>query len=302
MAQSENEERRPDIFFGLQARHSPPNIEKSDRRVTQAARACPTFSQGRPPRDFGYIAFSSSTYGNGFPPSRPRRKNSMGGVIPLSDATRKPRNFPVVTVVIIAINVVVFLLELGGGDAFVNKWSVVPAQITSGHGLITILTAMFMHGSWSHILGNMVFFWAFGPEIEDAMNPFRYSIFYLLGGLVAMGAQIVIDPHSTVPNLGASGAIAAVMGAFLITYPRDRIKSVVLIGIFVQITMIPAAVLIGIWFLIQLVSYGVVAHTQTGGVAYMAHIGGILFGVLTARLFEDADRIAAQKVLNDFSE
>jgi hypothetical protein len=104
----------------------------------------------------------------------------------------------------------------------VAKWSVVPADIVAGHHWITILTAMFLHGSWSHILGNMVFLWAFGPEIEDAMNPLRYWAFYLLGGLVAMLAQVAASPSSTVPNLGASGAIATVMGAFLVTYPRDR--------------------------------------------------------------------------------
>ena len=226
----------------------------------------------------------------------------MGGVIPLTDSSRRPQHFPIVTVLIITANAIVFLLELTHGESFVTKWSVIPAQVTSGHGLITILTAMFMHGGWSHILGNMVFFWAFGPEIEDAMNPVRFLIFYLLGGLVAMGAQLAMDPHSAVPNLGASGAIAAVMGAFLVTYPRDRIKSLLLIGIFVRMTMIPAALLIGIWFLIQLVSYGAIAHTQQGGVAYMAHIGGIIFGALFARVFESADRIAAQRVLNEFEQ
>jgi membrane associated rhomboid family serine protease len=140
----------------------------------------------------------------------------MGGLIPLGDASRRPASIPIVTGVIILINILVFLLELMRGDAFVMQWSVVPAQITSGHHLITILTAMFMHGSWSHIIGNMVFLWAFAPEIEDAMDPVRYLVFYLLGGLVAMLAQVVADPHSTVPNLGASGAIAAVMGAFIV--------------------------------------------------------------------------------------
>jgi membrane associated rhomboid family serine protease len=135
-------------------------------------------------------------------------------------------------------------------------------------------------------IGNMVFLWAFGPEIEDAMGRGRYLVFFLLGGLVAMFAQVAADPHSTVPNLGASGAIAAVMGAFLVTYPRDRIKSLLLIFIFVKVTFIPAALLIGFWFLIQLVHAGAVAQVQTGGVAYLAHVGGLVFGAITARWFE----------------
>jgi membrane associated rhomboid family serine protease len=192
----------------------------------------------------------------------------------------------VCTAIIIVVNVLVFLLELTRGDAFVSQWSAIPAQITSGHQLITIFTAMFMHGSWSHIIGNMVFLWAFGPEIEDAMGRGRYLLFYLLGGLIAMLAQVAASPHSTVPNLGASGAIAAVMGAFLVTYPRDRIKSLLVIFIFVKVTRIPAALLIGFWFLIQLLNAGSVAQVQTGGVAYLAHVGGFIFGVVTARWFE----------------
>lgn len=210
----------------------------------------------------------------------------MGGLIPLTDASRRPTRVPVVTVFIILVNAFVFVLELMNGETFVTQWSAIPAQITSGHHWITILTAMFMHGSWSHIIGNMIFLWAFAPEIEDAMGRGRYLIFYLLGGLVAMLAQVVADPHSTVPNLGASGAIAAVMGAFLVTYPRDRIKSVLFIFVFVRITIIPAALLIGVWFASQLFHAGSVANTQTGGVAYLAHVGGFIFGAGMARFFE----------------
>src|SRR5262249_51461889 len=150
----------------------------------------------------------------------------MGGLIPLSDASRRPVHIPAVTILIILINAVVFVTELMYGEAFVLKWSVVPGDIASGHHWVTIFTAMFMHGGWSHIIGNMVFLWAFGPEIEDAMGRLRYLVFYLGGGVVAMAAQIAASPHSTVPNLGASGAIAAVMGAFLVTYPRDRIRAI----------------------------------------------------------------------------
>jgi membrane associated rhomboid family serine protease len=213
-------------------------------------------------------------------------------MIPLTDASRRPTHFPIVTTCIIVVNFFVFVLELTGGDAFVLRWSVIPADIVAGHHLINLLTAMFMHGSWLHIIGNMIFLWAFGPEIEDAMNPFRYLIFYLLGGVVAMLAQVVAIPHSTVPNLGASGAIAAVMGAFLVTYPLDRIRTVLFFFIFVRITFIPAALLIGFWFLTQLFDAGSVAQVQTGGVAYLAHVGGAVFGAAAARLFEDPRRVA----------
>src|SRR6266446_3043384 len=216
----------------------------------------------------------------------------MGGLIPLSDASRRPARIPVVTIFVILVNAFVFVLELMRGEAYVTQWSAIPAQIVFGHHWITILTAMFMHGSWSHIIGNMIFLWAFSPEIEDAMGRGRYLVFYLVGGLVAMLAQIAADPHSTVPNLGASGAIAAVMGAFLVTYPRDQIKSVLFIFVFGRITFIPAALLIGFWFLTQLFHAGAVAHTQTGGVAYLAHVGGFIFGAATARLFERPRQVA----------
>jgi membrane associated rhomboid family serine protease len=212
-------------------------------------------------------------------------------MIPLGDADRRPLRFPLVTVLIIGTNVLVFLLELAGGDAFINRWSLVPADIAAGRNWITILTSMFMHAGWLHILGNMLFFWVFGPEIEDVMGPLRYLVFYLLGGLAATFAQIVIDSASTTPNLGASGAIAAVMGAFLITYPRDRIRTVLLLGWFSQVTFVPAIILVGLWFLTQLFSeVGALVQTQTGGVAYMAHVGGFVFGAIVARLFESRRR------------
>ncbi len=208
-------------------------------------------------------------------------------MIPLTDVSRRPTTFPIVTLTIIAINVVVFIVELIGGDAFVTRWAMVPAQVTAGAHVETIITAMFMHASWSHIIGNMVFFWAFGPEIEDEMGPLRYAIFYLLGGIAAAIFQIAFDPHSTIPNLGASGAIAAVMGAFLVTYPQDKIRSLLVIGIFVNVTYVPAVLLVGGWFLLQLLSAGtIVPGTQSGGVAYLAHVGGFLFGCVFARIFQ----------------
>jgi membrane associated rhomboid family serine protease len=208
----------------------------------------------------------------------------VGGFIPLGDASRPQRRFAVVTVLIIVLNAYVFLKELVYGNPFVWEWSVVPIRIVHGYGWITVLTSMFMHASWMHIIGNMIYLWAFGREIEDAMGSIKFTFFYLIGGVVAMMSQIAGDPFARVPCLGASGAIAAVMGAFLVTYPRDRIRTIVFFLIFVRITFIPAALLIGFWFVIQILDFGTVAAVRTGGVAYLAHIGGFLFGVVTARL------------------
>ncbi|HEX8712542.1 MAG TPA: rhomboid family intramembrane serine protease [Terracidiphilus sp.] len=216
----------------------------------------------------------------------------MGGLIPLGDASRRPRGFAWITTLIIFANAYVFLQELSGGNRFVYAWSAVPFRITHGHHVITIFTSMFMHASWMHIIGNMVFLWAFGPAIEDAMGHAKFLVFYLAGGVIAMMAQILGDPFSHIPTLGASGAIAAVMGAFIVTYPRDRIRTLLFFFIFIRVTFIPAIFLIGFWFLIQVFNYGAVANVQTGGVAYLAHIGGFVFGAITARFFEDKRRIA----------
>jgi len=217
-------------------------------------------------------------------------------MLPLRDVSRRPLRVPIVTGTIIAINVAAFVLELNVGDAFITRWSVIPADVTLGQHLETILTAMFLHAGWEHILGNMLFLWVFGPEIEDVMSRPRFLVFYLLGGLTATVAQIAISPDSTIPNLGASGAIAAVMGAFLITYPRDQIRTVLFLGWYVTVRLIPALVLVGLWFLTQIFSeVGALATVQTGGVAYVAHIGGFAFGAAAARLFESSERLASQR-------
>jgi membrane associated rhomboid family serine protease len=207
----------------------------------------------------------------------------MAGFVPLGDASRRPVRAAVITILIIAVNAFVFFQELGGGNRFVYTWSVVPLRLMHGHHGITLITSMFMHGGWLHVIGNMVYLWAFGPAIEDAMGSFRFLLFYLVGGLVAMFGQVLADPFSTVPVLGASGAIAAVMGAFIVTFPRDRIRTLLWFLIFFRVTYIPAIFLIGFWFLMQIANFGSVADVRTGGVAYLAHIAGFLFGVITGR-------------------
>jgi membrane associated rhomboid family serine protease len=210
----------------------------------------------------------------------------MVAVIPLSDASRSPTRFPLVTAALIAANVVVFVLELVCGDEFVLRWSAIPADIVAGHHWITLLTSTFLHASWMHIISNMIFLWAFGPEVEDAMGPRRYLAFYLLGGLAASLAQVAASPGSTLPGVGASGAIAAVMGAFLVMYPFDQIRSLLVIFVYVRVTYISAALLIGVWALTQFLNLGAVTEQPEGGVAYAAHAGGFVFGAITARLFK----------------
>jgi membrane associated rhomboid family serine protease len=219
----------------------------------------------------------------------------VGGMIPLGDISRPRGRFALITTALIVVNVYVFFLELSGGNRFVYAWSVVPLQVTHGHHLSTLITSMFMHAGWMHIIGNMIFLWAFGPAMEDAMGHVTYLLFYLLGGVTAMMAQVMGDPFSTIPCLGASGAIAAVMGAFVVTFPRDRIRTLLFFLIFVRITYIRALFVIGFWFLLQLLTFGSVAHVRTGGVAYLAHIGGFAFGAVTARIFEDPRRIGFRR-------
>ena len=215
----------------------------------------------------------------------------MGGMIPLADESRRPVSFPVATTAIIGINFAVFIVELIGGDQFVTRWSEIPADVVAGHHWITLLTSLFLHAGWLHILGNMVFLHAFGPRVEDAMGRVKYTVFYLLSGLVASLAQTAVMPNSTLPSLGASGAIAGVMGAFLVISPGDQIKTLFFFGFLARVTFIPAFLLIGVWFLIQIFDQvGALADVQSGGVAYAAHVGGFLFGLVTARVFARTTR------------
>ena len=216
-------------------------------------------------------------------------------MIPLRDASRTPLRFPVVTVGLIAANVLAFLWEVGSDEAAIIRWAVVPAELMRGQEWITPFTAMFLHGGLMHIISNLVFLAAFAPMVEDAMGRRRFFVFYLLGGLAATAAQIGMDPASIVPQVGASGAIAAVMGAFLVTYPGDRIKVLWLLGVFTHVSQVPAFVLIGLWLVTQMLNQmGAVVEADAGGIAYAAHIGGAFFGMLTARAFErQVDRRAA---------
>ena len=228
-------------------------------------------------------------------------------MIPLGD--RNPtRTFPAVTLALIGVNVAAYFLFQHGtltlgdpsSDAYLcnlGEWAAVPRELTDssfelgGCGgeppsrWLTPFTAMFMHGGLIHLGGNMLFLWVFGNNIEDAMGRARFLVFYLLGGLAALALQVAVDADSAVPTIGASGAVAAVLGGYILLYPRARVYTVV----FILILPLPALVVLGFWFL-QQVAFGYFGLTEvtagageSGGVAYFAHIGGFLFGLLTVR-------------------
>jgi rhomboid family protein len=209
-------------------------------------------------------------------------------MFPIGDDDTQRRTFPVVTYALIAMNVAVFLVELSGGDQFINDWAFIPERFSEEPiaYAVTIFTAMFMHASWFHLFGNMLFLWIFGDNVEDRFGHVQFLIFYLLAGIAATIAQFVMAPHSSVPNLGASGAIAGVLGAYILMFPQERVN--VLLGN--MIVAMPAVIVIGLWIALQLFSgIGTIAHahgtTDVGGVAYMAHIGGFLAGFLLTFLF-----------------
>jgi membrane associated rhomboid family serine protease len=232
-------------------------------------------------------------------------------VIPLRDAN-PTRSTPLVTLAVIAACVLVFAAQLerlaSGGEAalarFVTEWGVVPAELVDGlrSGAIvsketaTLITSQFLHGSIVHIGGNMLYLWIFGNNVEDRFGRLRFLVFYLAGGIVAALAQVAIDPGSTVPTIGASGAIAATLGAYLVLFPGARVTTAIFVVFFYQLIEVPAVVVLVFWFVLQLVS-GIgslgVDDSATGGVAFFAHIGGFVFGAavgLVVRLGNGARR------------
>lgn len=212
-------------------------------------------------------------------------------MIPIRDQI-PTRRVPVVNYILIALNVIVFIFEWLAGsnqDAFVFQFALIPANVTAGldaGDIRDVFTSMFMHAGFLHLAGNMLYLWIFGDNVEDAMGSLRYLIFYLLGGVVASFTHVVTNPTSQLPTVGASGAIAAVLGAYLILYPRSRVLTFIPIGYFMRLTAVPAFIVLGLWFILQLFS-GVTSLglSDVGGTAFWAHIGGFVFGLVMAKLF-----------------
>ena len=208
-------------------------------------------------------------------------------MLPLRDVIPS-RTTPYLTVTIIGLNVAAWLYELtlrpGTLALFLQQYGVVPASFSAP----TLVTSMFLHGSWSHVIGNMWYLWIFGDNVEDRMGHGRFVVFYLLCGFVATFGQMVIDPQSTLPTIGASGAIAGIMGAYFVLYPHSRVLTLIPLIIYMEVVELPAIFLLGFWFLMQLFSAGAIAataHTQGGGVAFMAHVAGFIAGLLGVFVF-----------------
>ena len=215
------------------------------------------------------------------------------------------RRFPVVTGLLILINVVAYLLAVRHGGSIISgpdlheveKYGAIPHALTHSGAhhppgtriptWETVFTAMFMHASILHIAGNMLFLWIFGNNVEAALGPVKYVLFYLLAGVAALALQVATDPNSIAPTLGASGAIAGVLGAYVVLYPRAKVLTLVFIVLFVTVIELPAWVMLGVWFAEQAVFAATNLTTPAGGgnaVAYFAHIGGFVFGVLVAKV------------------
>jgi len=206
-------------------------------------------------------------------------------MLPIGDDDSGSRTVPLVTYALIIMNVLFFLVELSGGDAFIMQWAFVPSRFLANPvgDFATLFTSMFMHAGWLHLGGNMLYLWIFGNNVEDRFGHAKFIIFYLLCGLGATFAQLMFSLGSNVPNLGASGAIAGVLGAYILMFPRGKVR--VLQG--QRVIQVPALIVIGFWIVLQLFSgIGSIANTaDTGGVAYMAHIGGFVAGFVLTFLF-----------------
>lgn len=197
---------------------------------------------------------------------------------------------------LIILNVVIFVFMVTLGQeaqrAFVNQYGVVPVDILQGQNLYSLITSMFLHGGWLHLIGNMLFLWVFGDNIEAVLGHLGYLAFYLLGGIAASAAHITINPDSSLPSLGASGAVAAVLGSYLVMFPGSKVKALVFLGPFITVTRVAAILFIGIWIVMQFF-YGIaslgVETAQTGGVAFFAHIGGFILGLIGGLVFRRSD-------------
>lgn len=216
-------------------------------------------------------------------------------MMPLGDDNSLRKSIPIVTYVLIALNVIFFLIEMSGGEEFIKQWAFIPQRFKGdpASNVPTIFSAMFMHAGWMHLFGNMLYLWIFGDNVEDRLGKVKYLFLYILSGIAATFSQYAFFSDSNIPNVGASGAIAGVLGAYMLFFPGQKVN--VLVGR--SVVAMPSLVVIGFWFVFQFLSgAGSFYNTQdTGGVAYMAHIGGFIAGLAVALLFKLADNRAVRR-------
>ena len=213
-------------------------------------------------------------------------------MFPIGDSDVEGAGPGVITIALVALNTILFVVEITvfrpGLREFFNQYGVVPAQVLQGEQLYSFVTSMFLHGGWFHLISNMVFLWIFGDNVEAALGKLLYPAFYLLGGVAASLTHVVVSPNSSLPSVGASGAIGAILGAYVVMFPRSRVRVLLLFGYFLVVRRVTAVLFLGIWFVMQFFS-GVASlgaeTAQTGGVAVWAHVGGFAFGVLMGLLF-----------------
>jgi membrane associated rhomboid family serine protease len=221
----------------------------------------------------------------------------------IGDENRGQRLTPYVNYGLIAINFLVFFYELTLSEPelarFLTRFGLIPDEVSGAVDLYTLLTTMFLHGGWLHILGNMLFLWIFGDNIEDTMGHARYLLFYLLCGVCASLGQVLVNTNSEIPLVGASGAISGVLAAYLVLFPTGKIKTLVLLGWIPFIFLLPAWVHIGLWIVLQFINGVASLDVRTaetgGGVAYFAHIGGFIAGLILVWIFRDRDAYERQK-------
>jgi membrane associated rhomboid family serine protease len=214
-------------------------------------------------------------------------------MFPIGDDDSARRTVPLVTYILIVLNAIFFFVELSGGDVFIEKWAFVPSRFLANPvgDSVTILTSMFMHGGWAHLAGNMLYLWIFGDNVEDRFGHIKFLVFYLVCGVAATFAQLAFSTTSNIPNLGASGAIAGVLAAYILMFPQGKVK--VLMGR--GVIPVPALVVIGLWFVLQLFSGvgSISGSEQEGGVAYMAHVGGFIAGLVLTLLLKRGQAASA---------
>jgi membrane associated rhomboid family serine protease len=283
--------RQPDVFFSDTGLRTAATVAWPQRKQTIALSAISVLQFEQSIVGVCRARARPGAAGTAARAARRRLESILAGMFPLRDVI-PTRTWPVVTVGLIALNAAIFVYQQTLGDLalerFVREWGLVPAVFAWDR----VVTSMFLHGGWAHIGGNMLYLWIFGDNVEDRLGHGRYLVFYLLCGAAAALAQTAFHPRSAIPMIGASGAISGVLGAYLLLFPHSRVLTLVPILIFIQLIEVPAILLLGLWFLMQLLSGlgSLATQADMGGIAFWAHVAGFVAGVVLVHVFKQPER------------